>query len=397
MSTSKHRILILDGESRASLAVVRSLGQLNVEIGVASHSHWAISAFSNACDIYFPCPSPQTSREEYQHWLLDLVSQWKPSCLLPITDLSLSIVCDRYNEFANLCHLPFPPIETLQLVQDKVTLLKLAAELGIQVPSTIDAKSLGTEEIRSLKDSKSGFVAKPRRADADPPPTLHGNPVQYFSSGEDLLRQLGTDADLDNIVIQERISGYGLAVSALFENGECRATFCHRRLLEKPPTGGVSVLSESISPVEAPVADALKLLTRLKWHGIAMVEFKRTNSGRFVLMEINPRFWGTTQLAVDSGVDLPLLLLQQELVEPGKQAAPVISEYKVGQRLRWWCGTLDHLLLRLRERPSPWQKLLTGNGLFIFSAFGRTRSEVLRFSDPTPGLVEIRNYISDLL
>lgn len=397
MSTSKHRILVLDGESRASLAVVRSLAKLNVEIGVASDNRWAISAFSNGCDVFFPCPSPKHNRAEYQSWLLNLVTEWQPSCLLPITDLSLSVVCERYDDYAKLCHLPFPSNETLKTVQDKVALLKIAAELGITVPSTIDAQALDTNEIQALRESKAGFVVKPRRADLAPPEVLARKHVQYFSSGEDLLRNFSGNPDLSNLIIQERISGYGLAVSALFNRGECRATFCHRRILEKPPSGGVSVLSESISPAEAPVADALKLLTRLNWHGIAMVEFKRTNSGRLVLMEINPRFWGTTQLAIDCGVDLPRLLIEQELVEDGVMVAPVSGDYQVGQRLRWWLGTVDHLLLRLREQPPPWRELLAYNRLHLFSALGRTRSELLRFSDPLPGIVELRNYLFDLL
>ena len=48
-----------------------------------------------------------------------------------------------------------------------------------------------------------------------------------------------------------------------------------------------------------------ELLDELNWHGVAMVEFKVTEDGTPYLMEINTRFWGSLQLAIDAGVDFP--------------------------------------------------------------------------------------------
>ena len=48
----------------------------------------------------------------------------------------------------------------------------------------------------------------------------------------------------------------------------------------------------------------LRILSALQWHGVAMVEFKRQQSpDRLVLMEINPKFWGSVELALEAGVD----------------------------------------------------------------------------------------------
>ena len=49
----------------------------------------------------------------------------------------------------------------------------------------------------------------------------------------------------------------------------------------------------------------------LNWKGIAMVEWKvDPRDGRPKLMEVNPRFWGSLELAVRSGVDFPVLYAQ---------------------------------------------------------------------------------------
>jgi predicted ATP-grasp superfamily ATP-dependent carboligase len=92
------------------------------------------------------------------------------------------------------------------------------------------------------------------------------------------------------------------------ENGKTLASFTHRRLREYPVSGGPSTLRESYHHEEAE-AYAEKLLKALKFHGIAMVEFKvdpRDNVPK--LMEINPRFWGSLPLAIRAGVDFPYIL-----------------------------------------------------------------------------------------
>ena len=47
-----------------------------------------------------------------------------------------------------------------------------------------------------------------------------------------------------------------------------------------------------------------------------MVEFRVQEDGRFHLMEINPRLWGSLALAIDAGVDFPLGLLRIAKGEP---------------------------------------------------------------------------------
>jgi len=134
------------------------------------------------------------------------------------------------------------------------------------------------------------------------------------------------------IILQERIVGPGLGVFAHYHRGRLVTLFSHRRIRERPPWGGLSVLSESV-PLDPEARDAaVALLDDLQWHGVAMVEFKRDDrDGRAKLMEINGRFWGSLQLAIDAGVDFPQLLLQG--IESGEFAPR--PPYRVGVRNRW--------------------------------------------------------------
>ena len=132
-----------------------------------------------------------------------------------------------------------------------------------------------------------------------------------------------------------------------YQHGRLVAEFSHRRIREKPPSGGVSVLCESVPVVPQAKQYAQALLDALRWEGVAMVEFKMDMADQSLkLIEINGRFWGSLQLAIDAGVDFPALLVQTLADEP----MPVIDSYRVGVRSRWLMGDFDALLMRLFKR-----------------------------------------------
>jgi predicted ATP-grasp superfamily ATP-dependent carboligase len=141
---------------------------------------------------------------------------------------------------------------------------------------------------------------------------------------------------------------------------------------------------------------AVALLQAMGWRGVAMVEFKQNSrDGSLRLMEINGRFWGSLQLAVDAGVDFPALAVEVAL---GRKRAPVES-YRVGTRSRWWWGDVDAMLaLLLRSRaqlnlpeshPGRWRTLLR----FLALWEPGTRYELERTSDPRPALLAARRWL----
>ena len=134
----------------------------------------------------------------------------------------------------------------------------------------------------------------------------------------------------------------------MIHKGECVATFQHRRLKEAPATGGVAILAVAEEPDPELLQSSMKLLRALDWEGVAMVEFRvDRETGSSVLMEVNGRFWGSLQLAIDAGVDFPSLLLASAF---GRRFSPV-TRYTKGIRGRWFWGDVDHLYLRLAKSP----------------------------------------------
>jgi hypothetical protein len=115
-----------------------------------------------------------------------------------------------------------------------------------------------------------------------------------------------------------------------------------------------------------------------------------------MLMEINGRFWGSLQLAIDAGVNFPVLLTRSAL---GQKIGPV-KDYKIGVKSRWFWGDVDALLLRLFKSAKELQlppghpgRLKT---LFQFVKLKEknTRYEVLDMDDLKPWLYETRCWFS---
>ena len=150
------------------------------------------------------------------------------------------------------------------------------------------------------------------------------------------------------------------------------------------------MLRESIEPDPELLADSERLLAELGWTGVAMVEFRRRPGGPGVLMEINPRFWGSLQLAIDAGVDFPSLWVS---LQRGEQVSP--GPARVGVRCRWLLGDLDHLLVSLRRRA---MREATGRRPsqvvtdFVRGFFDGSRMEVCRRDDWRPFVRELRTW-----
>jgi predicted ATP-grasp superfamily ATP-dependent carboligase len=193
-------------------------------------------------------------------------------------------------------------------------------------------------------------------------------------------------------VVQECVQGTGQGVFALYDNGEPLAFFTHRRLREKPPRGGVSVLSESVPLDPVLVSHARALLDKVRWHGVAMVEFKVSDNRTPYLMEVNTRFWGSLQLAIDAGVDFPWMLYRMACGEPVEP----VRKYRAGLRLRWLLGDLDWLYLVLRDRDYSLPEKVRAVGDFCWPHPLRTRHEVNRWKDLRPAWCELKQYVADL-
>jgi len=332
-----------------------------------------------------------TAPDAYTARILEQVRTHAADVLLPISEASLLALLGARGGLG-ACRLPFPELDVFRRVTDKEQVLALASETGIAVPEQLVART--REDAAQLAGGRLGFplVLKPWRSVAEAAQSRVQLRVLHARDAAGLEAQLSRLPDAAfPLLAQRRIVGPGAGIFLLEWRGELRALFAHRRLREKPPSGGVSVYSESIAADPQLVARSRELLSRLGWQGVAMVEYKMdAASGTPYLMEINGRLWGSLQLAIDAGVDFPSLLVAAALDEPSEP----VTAWRTGARLRWEWGNADYLLARLRRSDAELSMPAGAPGLW--ESIGRQgllwrpgdRLEVLRFEDPAPFLLE---------
>ena len=341
------RVLVTDGDNRATLAIVRSLGRQGHSVVVGERRTPSLAQASRYCSESVVYPDPFYNEVGFTNRLLAEITEKRIDVLLPVADVTTALISQRRDEFERVCRLPLAPDTAIARAADKVDVLKLAASLGVPVPRTVfvERASDALELARSLSFP---IVVKPRRSRVRTSDGWRSCSVAYAASADQLMTDVeGWPAEAYPLLLQERISGEGLGVFLCMDRGEPVAAFSHRRLREKPPSGGVSVLCESVEVRADMKAQAVTLLRELGWQGIAMVEFKMDDrDGTPKLMEINGRFWGSLQLAIDAGVDFPSILLET-LAGGATKPAPT---YRVGVRSRWLLGDFDALLVRLFSR-----------------------------------------------
>ncbi|MGE3512977.1 MAG: ATP-grasp domain-containing protein, partial [Vicinamibacterales bacterium] len=267
---------------------------------------------------------------------------------LPIADVASALVAEHRERLAPAC-VPLPSADALRRAADKADVLRTAQRLGLGTPRTIFLED--GEPLPATNGLSYPVVVKPRRSRVRGESGWVSCSVAYVDTPEALALLVSKmPRGAFPLALQERIHGAGMGVFLCRLGGRVIARFSHRRIREKPPTGGVSVLCESTPMDPEALAAAEALLVELDWQGVAMVEFKVDDrDGRPKLMEINGRFWGSLQLAVDAGVDFPALLLEHW---PDAVNAHMPA-YRVGVRTRWLLGDVDALLIRLLGRSQP--------------------------------------------
>lgn len=367
------RVLVTAGSEKQSLAAVRSLGRAGVEVDVVDTKADAPAFRSRWCREAFVSP-PSTDRTAFSDFLLERVRQGHYTTVLACDDVSATGISERRAEFATSTHILVPPEPSFRIATDKSALVGFARAHGIPVPRTVqpETRDEARREARAL-----GFPLIIKGA--------HGWGAQHvrlvheaadFDALFDAVTALEAAVGGSLPMLQQFVVGTGCGVSVLFRDGEPRATFVHQRRAEFDVASGRT-------PYSCPVAESVhdpdlaalgrQLFTALGWHGLGMAEWRREDAtGRPYLMEINPRLVGSTDLAVQSGVDLPLLAVRmadEGDVEP-------IEDYRAGVRVRW---LLPDGLLDLLARPS---RALAPEGWSAGSDFS--------WRDPKPHWAQLR-------
>jgi len=335
-------VLVTDGHFRKTLAVVRSLGRKGIHVTVGERTFLNTSFFSKYCTRRLVYPSPRRSPDQFIEFLLKEIKENHYDCLFPMEEETLLLLANYHSEISPYTYLLSPDLKKIEFVRDKRNLMEFAETHGIPTPKTFQiSPSLSPSSL--MAEGRVGEIPIP--AVIKPRISSGSFGIIYVKKREDLIPSYqSVHVRYPFPLIQEWIPDGGgtFGLSALFdEASNIKAAFVHKKLRMYPVQGGPSTLREGVEHPQI-MELGLSLFKSLNWAGVGMVEFKvDPRDGIPKLMEINPRFWGSLQLAIVSGVDFPYLILR---MARGESFEPILR-YNVGKRCRWLLlGDILHFL-----------------------------------------------------
>jgi protein-tyrosine-phosphatase/predicted ATP-grasp superfamily ATP-dependent carboligase len=313
---SQYRVLVLDGHSKAAAETVRALPRGCV-IHVAARDRSCVAFASARVGRHYDQP---VTSEALLAWTLARDAEHDYHLIVPSTEFSLLALKGQGIDARVRRKLVIPDESSIDVALDKQLTVELADTLGVPAP---DSRSIARRD-EVYPRSHYPTVIKPLHSKVLVRGRLRTLAARICADEAEREAALEALLPLAPVVEQAYFAGRGIGVEALFDQGRLCWLFAHERIHELPLTGGASTYRRSIEVPEKLHVATVRLLTHLRWHGVAMVEFKVAPDGSICLIEINPRLWGSLPLATAAGINFPAGLLGIAL----GQSQPVLPDYR---------------------------------------------------------------------
>lgn len=390
--TNAGRVLVFGDDGRIALAVIRSLGRSGKEVHVAPFDWHSPTLESRYISTVHRLPRYSDDADRWVEAVETLLQQNAFDLVVACCDDRTILPFHQHRSRFSSYRIAIPNPQSIDALFDKAATRQLCARLGVPV---VDGEVLKGCWTAGELGKRFGFplVVKPRRSfSIDHLDILEK--VAIVDDEPQLERVLANLSEPSAFLIERYFEGEGGGLSVLANSGEILVSFQHRRLHEG--RGGCSSyrVSEEVDPEI--IRACSKICQELKFSGVCMFEFrKKRETGEWILIEVNARFWGSLPLPVSLGVDFPTYLY--DLMVHGRAQATV--SYPAGIRSRNIMLDANTLLARLSEaeiRQLP--SLLADFASFGLQPLswmtGRERSDSIVLDDIRPGIAELLDLLA---
>jgi predicted ATP-grasp superfamily ATP-dependent carboligase/protein-tyrosine-phosphatase len=371
------RVLLLGDDLRAFLAIARSLGRRGVEVHAAPSDFSSPALKSRFIAAAHRLPPYPLDPKAWEAALRRLIEEHGFRKVVPTSDSGLFML-RHHAEALGRDRIGIANEAALEIFSDKANTRALAQSHGVEIAS---GRLLGSGEKADELAEALGLplVLKPRASYAlgDIATKRSARVVRDLA---ELDRQLRSGAWL-GCVAESFFPGVGVGLSVLAREGRILFAYQHRRLHESSDTGAsTNRVSEPADPDLLAATKPLAAAARLD--GVAMFEFRvDRRSGRHVLLEVNPRFWGSLPLAVAAGADFPASWW--DLAVHGRERQ---SPYRAGVLKVDLTGEFDRVVDRF-ETASGLERLraaAAGLATAVMLTRARTTADSWAADDPEP-------------
>ncbi len=398
MASNIHpKTAIMGVDSPIGLTVLRELGERGVPLLAMGRSARSLGRASRHAHEFALTP-----RQPIAHWLPEIVAHHDIKAVMAVSEGDLIQLAPLKDTILD-CTLLVPDADKLALILDKNRTLALAAELGIDVPASWQPVLAEDFPARAAALSYPVAIKWSYPPAAEASLAEHGlslEKVEYAADADRLLAILRRyDAVGQWPLVQTWCAGHGLGQMLNMADGRATLRFQHRRLREWPPTGGVSTFCETVplSRHGEQMAASEALLRRIGWTGPAMVEYRHDPAtGRYWLMEINGRFWGSIPLAYHAGAHFGWESYRTQILGETGSEQPALKQL----RARFVIPDTKHFMKQVAGDNSSLS--LSEKLIFSVKFCGqfldpRIRYYVWSWRDPKPSFSDLRNGIRKAL
>ncbi len=381
--TARGRVLVFGDDTRSFLTIVRSLGRKRIEVHAAPADFTSPALTSRYLKALHRLPPYLGDGTEWCEAVAALLRREPFDLVIPCDERSILPFDLHRHRFADLTRVAVPDPTSLEVLFDKAKTRELAVLCDVPVAPGRRITA-GDNGVRLIAEFGLPLVLKPChsfRLEA-----LHARArVEICEREEALSRALANIADSPTLV-EGYFVGQGVGVSILASRGRVLQAFQHRRARERGGAGFYRV-SQPLAPDLLTAVE--RMIAAITFTGVAMFEFKMAPPpGRWILLEVNARPWGSMPLAVALGVDFPYRWYQ--LLVDGEETPGVT--YRPGVFGRNLMQDARQILAEARDlRSSPRamiRRLFAAGSEFGRLLTGREHLDVLVSDDPYPGLLE---------
>lgn len=281
-------VITTDSDDHIGLAVIRSLGRNTIDFQTVSRSKNTLAWYSRYC-----------THKTIGRFDLDFFRNLsKNDIVFPMYEDLMLLLAQHAAELP--CQLAFSSYETLQTATNKSLLIRHAMEHNIPCPKTFfinQPEDIGT----CASEIEFPVVLKPERGSGGTGIEIVESPDLLLPVAERTLKNHGP------FLLQEKIpftTKYTIGALCNFEH-ELRRVCVIKELRNFPVDIGQACYVETVEEPRL-VAFTENLLKSLNFVGVADIDLViDTRNGQPRLMEINPRFWGSMQVAINAGADFP--------------------------------------------------------------------------------------------
>jgi len=298
-------ILVTDGANKNTLSILRHLDNSECRIDITTHlPKWlTLCSYSKYCGSTIKLNSDPQNTDDYAKELIQVLEKGNYDVLIPV-GLNSNLMASKYKcEIQSYVNLLAPDWEHMKIAANKDMTMDLASSIGVPIP-----KTLVLDDPRDLRDITE-FPVVIKSSDESK------NYIKYCNNSQELLENFNhlSSKSKTKIICQEYIEGFGCGFFGVYRKGRLISYFLHKRVKEFPITGGSSAVAESFFD-ERLYQYGKQLCDALHWDGPIMAEFKYDAITKdYKLIEVNPKLWGSLDLTIEAGINVPRILIQSAL------------------------------------------------------------------------------------